>query len=52
MSPTCYLLTIIKTGINCLLISGFVSPALSFDGFTQADRERLVRVEAIQIAFM
>ncbi len=46
----------IKTGIiwvvNCLLISGFVSPALALDGFTQADRERLVRVEAIQTTFM
>ncbi|MEI6261516.1 MAG: hypothetical protein WCR46_16635 [Deltaproteobacteria bacterium] len=49
-------MTRIKTGIiwvvNCLLISGFVSPALALDGFTQADRERLVRVEAIQITFM
>jgi TolA-binding protein len=46
----------IKTGIiwvvNCLLISGFVSPALALDGFTQSDRERLVRVEAIQATFM
>jgi len=31
------------------LISGFVSPALALDGFTQADRERL---EAVQTAFM
>jgi len=49
-------MTRIKTGIiwvvNCLLISGFVSPALALDGFTQADRERLVRVEAIQTTFM
>jgi|APCry1669188910_1035180.scaffolds.fasta_scaffold34942_2 TolA-binding protein len=49
-------MTIIKTGIiwvvNCLFISGFVSPALALDGFTQADRERLVRVEAIQTTFM
>jgi exonuclease VII large subunit len=29
-----------------------VSPALALDGFTQADRERLVRVEAIQTTFM
>jgi ABC-type phosphate transport system auxiliary subunit len=46
----------IKTGIIwvviCLLISGFVSPALALDGFTQSDRERLVRVEAIQTTFM
>ena len=49
-------MTRIKTGIiwvvNCLLISGFVSSALALDGFTQADRERLVRVEAIQTTFM
>ena len=38
--------------VNCLLISGFMSPALALDGFTQADRERLVRVEAIQTTFM
>ncbi|MBI5591205.1 MAG: hypothetical protein HY881_12055 [Deltaproteobacteria bacterium] len=35
-----------------LLISGFVLPALAEDGFTQADRERLVRVEATQAVFM
>ncbi len=29
--------------IICLLISGFVSPALALDGFTQVDCERLVR---------
>jgi TolA-binding protein len=50
------IMTRIKTGIiwvvNCLLISGFVSPALALDGFTQSDRERLVRVEAIQTTFM
>jgi TolA-binding protein len=50
------IMTRINTGIiwvvNCLLISGFVSSALALDGFTQADRERLVRVEAIQITFM
>ncbi len=49
-------MTIINTGISwiviCLLISGFVSPALALDGFTQSDRERLVRVEAIQTTFM
>ena len=49
-------MTRIKTGIiwvvNCLLISGFMSPALALDGFTQSDRERLVRVEAIQTTFM
>ena len=52
ISQTCRLLTSIKTGINCLLISGFVSPALALDGFTQADRERSVRVDAVQTAFM
>ena len=50
------IMTRIKTGIiwvvNCLLISGFMSPALALDGFTQSDRERLVRVEAIQTTFM
>ena len=49
-------MTRIKTEIIgvviCLLISGFASPALALDGFTQADRERLVRVEAIQTTFM
>ncbi len=49
-------MTRIKTeiiwAVICLLISGFVSPALALDGFTQADRERLVRVEAIQTTFM
>jgi len=29
-----------------------VSPALALDGFTQSDRERLVRLEAIQTTFM
>ena len=38
--------------VICLLISRFVSPALALDGFTQSDRERLVRVEAIQTTFM
>ncbi|MBI5591207.1 MAG: hypothetical protein HY881_12065 [Deltaproteobacteria bacterium] len=49
-------MTSIKMGIIgiviYLLISGFVLPALAEDGFTQADRERLVRVEAIQTVFM
>ena len=49
-------MTSIKTGISgiaiFLLISGFVLPALAEDSFTQADRERLVRVEATQIIFM
>ena len=49
-------MTRIKTEIigivTCLLISGFVSPVLALDGFTQSDRERLVRVEAIQTTFM
>ena len=40
-------MTRIKTEIIgvviCLLISGFASPALALDGFTQADHERLVR---------
>ena len=49
-------MTRIKTEIIgiviCLLIPGIVSPALALDGFTQADRERLVRVEAIQTTFM
>ena len=49
-------MTRIKTeiiwAVICLLISGFVSPALALDGFTQSDRERLVRVEAIQTTFM
>ena len=49
---TCRSLTGIKMGINCLLVSGFVSPALVLDGFNQADRERLVRVEATQTAFI
>ena len=34
-------MTRIKWVVNCLLISGFVSPALALDG--QADHERLVR---------
>ena len=49
-------MTSIKTGISgiviYLLISGFVLPALAEDSFTQADRERLVRVEATQTIFM
>jgi chaperonin cofactor prefoldin len=35
-----------------LLISGCVLPALALDSFTQADRERLVRMEATQTVFM
>ena len=49
-------MTSIKTRISgiviCLLICGFVPPALAEDSFTQADRERLVRVEATQTIFM
>ncbi|MFH0999193.1 MAG: hypothetical protein V1844_27425 [Pseudomonadota bacterium] len=49
-------MTSIKTGISgiviCLLISGFVLSAMAEDSFTQADRERLVRVEATQTIFM
>jgi len=45
-------MTKIKMGINgiviYLLISGCVLPALALDSFTQADRERLVRIEATQ----
>ena len=49
-------MTKIKMGI-CgtviyLLISGCVLPALALDSFTQADRERLVRMEATQTVFM
>ena len=50
------IMTNIKMGIIgiviCLLISGFVLPALALDSFTQADRERLVRMEATQTVFM
>ena len=35
-----------------LLISGCVLPALALDSFTQADRERLVHIEATQTVFM
>ena len=49
-------MTKIKMGINgiviYLLISGCVLPALALDSFTQADRERLVRMEATQTVFM
>lgn len=37
---------------SCLLISLVVSHAWGEDNFTQADRERLVRLEAIQTVFM
>jgi hypothetical protein len=49
-------MTNIKMGINgiviYLLISGCVLPALALDSFTQADRERLVHIEATQTVFM
>jgi len=49
-------MTKIKMGISgiviYLLISGCVLPALALDSFTQADRERLVRMEATQTVFM
>ncbi len=38
--------------ISCLLIAGAASPAWADDNFTQADRERLVRVEATLTVFM
>ena len=50
------IMTGMKTGIIgiviYLLISVFVSPALAQDSFTQADRERLVRMEATLTIFM
>ena len=49
-------MTKIKMGISgtviYFLISGCVLPALALDSFTQADRERLVRMEATQTVFM
>ncbi len=49
-------MTKIKMGITgiviYLLISGCVLPALALDSFTQADRERLVRMETTQTVFM
>ena len=49
-------MTNIKIGIIgtviYLLISGCVLPALALDSFTQADRERLVRMETTQTVFM
>ena len=49
-------MTNIKMGINgtviYLLVSGCVLPALALDSFTQADRERLVRMETTQTVFM
>ena len=49
-------MTNIKMGISgtviYLLISGCVLPALALDSFTQADRERLVRMETTQTVFM
>ncbi len=38
--------------IIVLSISVFIFPALAEDGFTQSDRERLVRLEAILTTFM
>jgi Flp pilus assembly protein TadB len=50
------IMTNIKIGIIgtviYLLVSGCVLPALALDSFTQADRERLVRMEATQTVFM
>jgi len=50
------IMTNIKMGISgtviYLLISGCVLPALALDSFTQADRERLVRMETTQTVFM
>ena len=49
-------MTHIKMGISgtviYLLVSGCVLPALALDSFTQADRERLVRMETTQTVFM
>ena len=49
-------MTNIKIGIIgtviYLLVSGCVLPALALDSFTQADRERLVRMETTQTVFM
>ena len=38
--------------VICLLLSVFVLPVMAGDSFTQADRERLVRVEATLTTFM
>jgi chaperonin cofactor prefoldin len=50
------IMTNIKMGISgtviYLLVSGCVLPALALDSFTQADRERLVRMETSQTVFM
>ena len=49
-------MTNIKMGISgtviYLLVSGCALPALALDSFTQADRERLVRMETTQTVFM
>jgi len=49
-------MTKIKMGISGIVIylsiSSCVLPALALDSFTQADRERLVRMEATQTVFM
>ncbi len=44
--------TMIYGMISYLLIAGAVSPAWADDNFTQADRERLVRLEATLTVFM
>ena len=44
--------TRITGGVICLLLSVFVLPVMAEDSFTQADRERLVRVEATLTTFM
>ena len=50
------IMTNIKMGISgtviYLLVSGCALPALALDSFTQADRERLVRMETTQTVFM
>ena len=49
-------MTCIQTRITgcviCLLLSVFALPVMAEDSFTQADRERLVRVEATLTTFM
>jgi hypothetical protein len=44
--------TRITGGVICLLLSVFALPVMAEDSFTQADRERLVRVEATLTTFM
>ena len=43
---------VISGTVIYLLVSGCVLPALALDSFTQADRERLVRMETTQTVFM